>query len=342
MLRFSPVVKPLVLSVAVAALTACGGGGGGGGSSSGNSGDVSSPAPAPAAVQQGVFLDSAVSGLYYETDSLFGYTGVNGEFSYKPGESVRFYLGSTLLGETIAQDEVTPLDLITSTDGADKLQNMLRTLQTLDEDSDPSNGIQINNIAQNYLDQYVLPINQPAVMFEASQVIQEMIASVTNGTGLKDSIDSLIHFRETLLLSRRNVSDTVLLNLLGTTWDAEISSTACPSDATAKVTYKFNSLGLATSGYHRLNTDLDEETGEPTCKKAGYGVLFNTYETDVLFTCANQCVDADLNRVILDSDENGDVVTAMNYDPINQQITIRETRSVDGEDVTTTKVLTKR
>lgn len=339
MLRHFPAVKPLVLSVAVAALTACGGGGG---SSTQSSSSGSSPAPAPAAVMQGQFLDSAVSGLYYETDSLFGYTGLNGEFSYVPGETVRFYLGSTLLGATTAQDEVTPLDLVTGTDDPDKLQNILRTLQTIDEDSDPSNGIQINNIAQNYLDQYVLPINQPAVLFEASEVIQDMIAAVTNGTGLKDAIDSFIHFRETLLLSRRNTDETVLLNLLGTTWDAEITSTACGEDAKAKLVYSFNSLGLATTGYHRLNTNLDDETGEPICKKAGYGVLFSTYETDPLFTCANQCVDSDLNRVILDSDENGDIVIAMNYDPINQQISIRETRTNGDEEVTTTKVLTRR
>ena len=338
MLRYFPVAKPLVLSVAVAALTACGGGG----SSTQSSSAGGAEAPAPAAVMQGQFLDSAVSGLYYETDSLFGYTGLNGEFSYVPGETVRFYLGSTLLGETTAQDEVTPLDLVTSTDGPDKLQNILRTLQTIDEDSDPSNGIQINNVAQDYLDQYVLPINQPAVLFEASEVIQDMIAAVTNGTGLKDAVDSFIHFRETLLLSRRNTDETVLLNLLGTTWDAEITSTACGEDAKAKLVYSFNSLGLATTGYHRLNTDLDEESGEAICKKAGYGILFSTYETDPLFTCANQCLDSDLNRVILDSDENGDIVIAMNYDPVNHQISIRETRTSGDEEVTTTKVLTRR
>lgn len=333
MLRHFPAVKTLLLSASLATLTACGGG------TSTSADDSGTSAPA---MMQGQFLDSAVSGLYYETDSLFGYTGLNGEFSYRPGESVRFYLGSTLLGETHAQEEVTPLDLMSADDHPDKLQNILRALQTIDDDADPSNGIQINNLAQDYLDQYVLPINQPAVLFEASQTIQEMIAAVTNGTGLKDAVDSFIHFRETLLLSRRNTDETILLDLLGTTWDATITSTACDDSVSANLVYRFNSLGVVTSGYHRLNTSLDDDTGEAICRKAGNGILFSTYETDALFSCANQCIDADLNRVILDSDDNGAVITTMNYDATHQQITLRETRTVDGEEVTTTKVLTRR
>ncbi len=333
MFRCVPAAKIALLTASIAALTACGGGSSGTSTSAGDSAPV---------MQQGQFLDSAVSGLYYETDSLFGYTGLNGEFSYMPGESVRFYLGSTLLGETTAQDEVTPLDLMTSQDHPDKLANVLRALQTIDEDSDPSNGIQINNVAQDYLDQYVLPINQPAVLFEANETIQDMIVAITNGTGLKDAVDSFIHFRETLLLSRRNTSETVLLNLLGTTWDAEVSSTACDASVKANLVYRFNSLGVTTSGYHRVITTVDEDTGETSCKKTGNGILFSTYETDALFSCANQCIDSDLNRVIMDSDENGDVITTMNYDALNNQITIRVTRTVGEENVTTTKVLTRR
>lgn len=335
MSRCFPAAKAALLTASIAALTACGGGSTGTSTNAGDSG-------AAPVMQQGQFLDSAVSGLYYETDSLFGYTGLNGEFSYMPGESVRFYLGNTLLGETAAQGEVTPLDLMTSQDHPDKLANMLRALQTIDEDSDPSNGIQINNVAQDYLDQYVLPINQPAVLFEANETIQEMIAAITNGTGLKDAVDSFIHFRETLLLSRRNVDDTILLNLLGTTWDAEVTSTACDASVTANLVYRFNSLGVTTSGYHRVITTIDDETGETSCKKTGQGILFSTYETDALFSCANQCIDSDLNRVIMDSDENGDVITTMNYDTLNNQITIRVTRNNGEEEVTTTKVLTRR
>ena len=99
----------------------------------------------------------------------------------------------------LAQAELTPLDLMTAIDDPDKLQNLLRTLQTLDADSDPSNGITINPTAQEYLDQFVLPLNQPAFLFEASNVVQDMIAAVTNGSDLKSAVESFIHFRETML-----------------------------------------------------------------------------------------------------------------------------------------------
>ena len=322
-------LKPLLLSVLAATLAACGAGS----STSTDSAPGSTTPVSESTVVQGQFLDSAVSGLWYETATQRGFTNEFGSFSYVPGESVTFYLGSTLLGTVTAQGEITPLDLISATDNPDKLQNLLRVLQTLDADSDPSNGIEINQTAQDYLNQYALPLNSPALIFEANSVIQNMVAAVTNGTGLKDAVASFVHFRETMLSSRRNLDTTPILNLLNTTWDAQISSTACDDSENARLVYNFNLLGVASAGYHRLDA---------SCRPTGYGARFNTYETEPLFTCANQCLDADLNRVITDSDANGDVVTTLRYDAEQQQITIRTTRFDGYQDVTTTQVLTRR
>ena len=330
MFRGIPNLKPLVLSLAVASLAACGGGGGGNTGSEPNSGNVSTPE-----VKTGQFLDSAVEGLRYETPTQHGFTNQFGSFSYIPGESIKFYLGSTFLGEVLAQTELTPLDLMGAGDDPDKLQNLLRVLQTLDADNDPSNGITINPTGQDYLNQFVLPLNQPAFLFEANQVVQDMISAATNGSDLKDAVASFLHFRETMLLTRRNTDETVLLNLINTTWDAKLTSSACEEDVVVdNLVYNFNALGIVSSGYHRLD--------ESTCKKAGNGILFNTFETDPLFTCANQCTDADLNRVIVEHDELGDVVTTMNFDPVNQQISIRTTHFDGVENITNTKILTRR
>ncbi|MGB3623994.1 MAG: hypothetical protein WBA20_21820 [Ketobacter sp.] len=256
------------------------------------------------AASTGQFLDSAVSGLYYETASFSGFTDEAGGFSYVPGEYVRFYLGSTFLGEALAQAEVTPLDLLDVQDDPDKLQNMLRILQTIDSDSDPSNGITITDQTNDYLSQFSLPLNEPAVMFEASTVVQDMIAAVTNGSGLKDALSSFEHFHETLLLSRRQTDETIILNLMNTSWTGTVRSSACPQeDAVAKMTLKFTPLGILSNGYH----SIDEET----CKPKGYGILFETYETSLTFTCANQCLDSDLNRVIIGRDEQ--TVTTLSH-----------------------------
>jgi hypothetical protein len=313
-------------------------GGCGAGSSDSSLSDTSNTTSQISSVAQGQFLDSAVSGLWYETATQSGFTNEFGQFSYIPGESVTFYLGTTWLGEANAQDEVTPLDLMTADDHPDKLQNLLRVLQTLDADADPSNGIDLNSTTQDYLTQYTLPLNSPAVLFEASNVVQDMIAATTNGGSLKDAVDSFVHFRETLLTTRRNIDQTPILNLLNTTWDATITSTACPSNTTTTLVYGFTILGITTLGYHAL-----EPSDEPdTCTRSNNGFLFSTYETDPLFTCANQCLDSDLNRVIMSEDDNGDVVTTLNFDQERQQISIRTTRFNGVENVTTTQLLTRR
>ncbi|MAR90152.1 MAG: hypothetical protein CML06_04635 [Pseudomonadales bacterium] len=254
-------------------------------------------------VTTGRFLDSAVSGLYYETDSLSGFTDINGSFSYRPGEQITFYLGRTLLGDALAQEEVTPLDLIDAEDKPDKLQNMLRVLQTIDSDSDPSNGISISDSAHDYLAQFPLPLNEPATLFEANGIVQDMIAAVTNGVGLKDALSAFEHFHATLLASRRQTDDTVVLDLLGTKWDGVVRSSACPETATAELTMRFTPYAIVSTGYH----SLDEES----CTPQGYGIRFETYESSVTFTCANQCLDSDLNRVVISRDQK--TVTTLSH-----------------------------
>jgi hypothetical protein len=46
--------------------------------------------------------------------------------------------------------------------------------------------------------------------------------------------------------------------------------------------------------------------------------------------------------VIIEADDYGDVITTLNYDPISEQISIRTTRFNGEEDVTTTRILTRR
>lgn len=324
-------------------LVGCGGGGGGSSSGPGSNNDsvASTSTSQQSVVQQGQFVDSAVSGLWYETETQSGYTDENGFFFYLDGETVTFYLGQTELGTVDAKSLVTPLDMLSEDDHPDKLQNMLRILQTLDADADTSNGIELNDTTNEYLDQFVLPLNNPAVVFEASAVVTEIISAVTNGSGLIDAVDSFVHFRETLLSERRDTNAPVILNLLNTTWDAEISSTACDASETTTLVYNFNILGVTSMGNHRLEL-VEDEFGNVECQGAGNGILFNTYETDEIFTCANECTEADLNRVIVDSDELGEVITTLSYNQDSERLTINVTY-FDGEETqTTTTVLVKR
>ncbi|TQV74179.1 hypothetical protein FKG94_16360 [Exilibacterium tricleocarpae] len=127
--------KAMVVS-AVMALAGCG-------DSSSNNG-----------LQSGVFTDSPVAGIYYETPTQSGLTDSAGRFTYRRGERVSFSLGGTLLGSAPAAAEVTPLDLVgvDSLDAAgtgdtkNRLINILLLLQSLDRDHNPDNGIDLTGL----------------------------------------------------------------------------------------------------------------------------------------------------------------------------------------------------
>ena len=95
-------------------------------------------------LETGYFIDAPVEGLAYETVSgVKGTTDQYGRFHYRKGEKVRFMLGQLEMGEAAPDQEglVTP-ESLAGTDEALKVQ-LLRVLQALDSDNDPSNGITI-------------------------------------------------------------------------------------------------------------------------------------------------------------------------------------------------------
>ena len=109
-------------------------------SSGSGSGNSSTNAPLT-----GVFLDSPVSGLGYETHTHQGITGTGGAFSYQNGEAIRFFIGDIELCHVEAMEIITPIDCV---EGAvdethPMVTNMLLFLQSIDFDNDPENGIDI-------------------------------------------------------------------------------------------------------------------------------------------------------------------------------------------------------
>jgi hypothetical protein len=109
---------------------------------------------------QGYFIDSAVSGTSYTTSSgISGITDAQGGFKYREGDSVKFSLGKVVLGESTPATDglITPKSLIAGDDAptADQERSitlLLQTLQSLDSDNDPSNGITIDSDVLTALD----------------------------------------------------------------------------------------------------------------------------------------------------------------------------------------------
>ena len=141
-------------------LTACGGGSSssGGGGSSGTA----------TKTETGVFTDSAVEGIHYQTSpgNKRGTTTALGEYDYVEGDMVVFSIGDTALPAVTATGRVTPADMADGND-ADVVINVLRLLQTLDDDDNPDNGISINQQTRDDFIGKDVEVNQPAASFEA-------------------------------------------------------------------------------------------------------------------------------------------------------------------------------
>lgn len=94
----------------------------------------------------GVFRDSEVSGLTYETETQLGKTDVAGEFLYKEGETIAFSIGGIYLGSGTAASVMSPVSIASQQPvslSSREVKNLASFLQSLDHDREPGNGISI-------------------------------------------------------------------------------------------------------------------------------------------------------------------------------------------------------
>ncbi|MDD5716989.1 MAG: hypothetical protein PHW64_04225 [Sulfuricurvum sp.] len=115
----------------------------GGGSSSSSS----------SALQTGSVVDSNISGLEYACRKLDGSLDTNGttdsggRFQYNIGSNCTFKVGDLVIGNVVmsqANKIITPIDMMKATDMNDtNVTNLALFFQSLDEDGNASNGIQL-------------------------------------------------------------------------------------------------------------------------------------------------------------------------------------------------------
>ncbi len=168
-------------------LTACGGGGSG-----------------PSVVLlDGVFKDSNVSGLSYESGGKNGVTGTKGEFKYEEGADVKFSIGGVELGSGIGKAVMTPIDLVTDgTLATPEVINKVRFLMMLDENNDADDGIEISKevqaIAADWDD-----VDFNADDFPYNQALTNIISDVSREDDRRTEFGSaekaVAHLRSTLL-----------------------------------------------------------------------------------------------------------------------------------------------
>ncbi len=164
----------VIVALLILFLAACDSGGGSDGGSS--------------TLGKGVFVDSPVSGLNYQTETQAGITGENGVFQYREGENIRFSIGDVVLGEAPAEALMTPLHLVDEPIGEVGVEhpvvtNMARLLQSLDADANPENGIMITEDMVREVTGRMIDFHQSVHEFE-NDVHVTMLFDTLNGLNM--------------------------------------------------------------------------------------------------------------------------------------------------------------
>ena len=103
-------------------------------------------------VKTGYFVDSAVAGVDFVSGGQTGTTDSAGTFTYEDGKQLSLSVGGVSLGTAKPDENVTPVDLVSGgTSESDAVVNLARFLQTLDDDGDPTNGINIGETVKAVL-----------------------------------------------------------------------------------------------------------------------------------------------------------------------------------------------
>jgi hypothetical protein len=151
----------------------------------------------------GVFLDGAVENLDYVAGTAAkASTNAKGEFTCYAGDTVTFSVGGIALGSAACAATVTPLQLAGVTDVKDvKVVNRLLTLQLLDDDSDPANGIKLTADAKTALASKSADFSAAAATFNTALSANLAAAGAKYAArSIDDSRRALVreHFEDTL------------------------------------------------------------------------------------------------------------------------------------------------
>jgi predicted acyl esterase len=144
---------------------------------------VASKSPGKDKTLKGVFYDSPVQGLEYETQTISGITNENGEFQYYHGETATFSIGGLVLGAARGKSMVTPADLVIEVSGDvkrirnQKVTSMARFLQSFARDGNVENGIVITDKVRSAVREYRYKISfdQPEEAFTADANVKALL-----------------------------------------------------------------------------------------------------------------------------------------------------------------------
>ena len=150
---------------------------------SSSNGDQTNATPDSASeARSGKFLDSAVEGLKYRTATQEGITDETGTFTYREGETITFYIGDIVLGQSLAGETLTPVDIVEGAEDASdtRVTNICRFLQTLDEDGNPENGIRLDIAVHNEAEGRSIDFSVETGVFEDDPELENLIETLNS------------------------------------------------------------------------------------------------------------------------------------------------------------------
>jgi len=160
-------------------------------------------------INDGRLVDGPVQGVHYESGSLSGVTGRDGEFQYEEGNTIRFSIGEIMLGEAVqAKDFMTPLDLVPGGSlDSPAVINIARLLQSLDSvrgDSRITIPFELraaavgNNESLAYAIQFLDYSDEEAFVNVAAQLVATLTANYGFTAVLVDAESAREHLMESV------------------------------------------------------------------------------------------------------------------------------------------------
>ena len=270
--------------------------------------------PTAPVVKVGLFIDGAVSGLTYSTPSQSGVTTASGEFKYIEGETVTFKLMGLEIGKAVGAAYLTPTDIAPEKSLAAYSLNLMRVIQTLDTDSDASNGISLpsGGSIPN------LNFNLSVAAFEVSPAVLALTTSLVKP--LVTSKVALEHFGTSLTSIATTTTPTI--DLTGKTISGFTFNDGCTNYLENPWVMQTQQTTVTLTGNENVINNPDGTCSLKTNTPPSNTATYANGKNYGLLSCGPICSPVELNQTFSGGTGSDAFTSNFRYDPIKKRLNI--------------------
>lgn len=320
-------------------------------------------------MRTGRFALGNIEGLGYSTDTQSGTTDAEGQFRYKAGETVRFSVGGIELGSVKADRVISPFDLVGLNPRLDSLElitdlagyshpgddfltthrhhylpgnqfhrviNISNLLLSLDQDQDFSNGIQLGDLQQRMVNEF-LDFDQPLLVFNRSFSFKNILNLYAGRSRAPETV-----FRQ--------LNDALDLDMaIPQPADMDVSATGTASSG-YRMQYRYDQRGYLTA----IQQDVDRDGTVDSVRSFefddmgrmhrklrdsnadGIDDVIETFMYDARGNLTGHEVDTNADgrieqRVTFEYDGNDRRIASYTYNEVSGALRASESRDYDGQ-----------